>query len=100
MHFCCEQHDYYNQTHGKCQPYSNSNKSETFWLPDANISSTRFITKTPDCEVNSYDNRTDNIKFLEDGSVEIDGIIWPYDQYCASYTEGHNGDEVCKHNLL
>ena len=91
--------EFYNQTLGYCQFYSNPDNSETYWLPQTdNI--TRFITKTPDCEVHIYDNRTQDIKILGDGSVEIDGIIWPYDQYCASYVEGKNGDEVCWHSFV
>ena len=47
------------------------------------------------CDVHFHDNRTKDINFLDDGSVEIEGIIWPNDQYCASYVEGHNGAKVC-----
>ena len=96
IHFCCGQREYFNQTLELCQPYLNPNESETFWLPEVS-NNTRFITKAQDCEVHIYDNRTQDIKILGDGSVEIDGIIWPYDQYCASFVEGQNGDEVCWH---
>ena len=56
---------------------------------------TRFIIKGLECDNRIHDNRTKDIKFLNTGSVDINGIIWPYDQYCANYIEGHNGVEVC-----
>jgi len=75
IHFCCGQREYFNQTLELCQPYLNPNESETFWLPEVS-NNTRFITKAQDCEVHIYDNRTQDIKILGDGSVKIDGIIW------------------------
>merc|ERR1712150_138284 len=89
IHLCCGHGEYYNVTLGQCQFYLNP---ETFWLPEVNVS--RFIPKVPECgDIHIHDDRTKDIKFLNDGSVAIDGIIWPYDQYCASYAEGQNGFE-------
>ena len=67
--------------------------SETFWLPE--VKGARYISKALEGDIHVHDNRTKDIKFLGDGSVEIDGIIFPYDQYCASYAEGQTGSEVC-----
>ena len=54
-----------------------------------------FLKRPLQCEeYQPFDKREKNIDFLYDGSVSIEGQIYPYDQYCVSYVEDFNGNEV------
>ena len=54
-----------------------------------------FLKRPLQCEeYQPFDKREKNIDFLYDGSVSIEGQIYPYDQYCISYVEDFNGNEV------
>ena len=45
-----------------------------------------FLKRPLKCEeYQPFDKREKNIDFLYDGSVSIEGQIYPYDQYCVSY---------------
>ena len=92
---CCDISKYFNNSLGKCQHYANPKKEDTSWSPKMLKNDGVFLKRPLKCEkYQPFDKREKNIDFLYDGSVSIEGQIYPYDQYCASYVEGYNGNEV------